>query len=393
VTAQHPARQDLINRNMKCFKNFSVRASKLSLAAGAAVFLAGCAGQQTNVKVPTVSFQGMNFENVETDVAAQHMTMDVLLRFKINNPLGVPLVIPEHQVKLQLDGHDVAVLIQTNVQLVVPAQGYGDEVCRFHFDLARNDFQQYLGRDVPYTLVARVRPVSFANLTLEFEHSDSIRLPLLPKISPIADAPATLAFLGNNATDTIDLTAIRDGMGPFVDGLLNPPDLLGLKKALDLITENISGWNEFKAQWNNFKNSKVKFTVPNGNLEGIQVTVPFRVTNPNEFPIEVPVFAGAAGTQGSASPFTSTKMIPQGASPAAPLNAAARRLDGHGSKDMNLLVTLRWRDLGDSMDLVKLLGVDSGWQKSVEFSGETIFDLGYGPTRIKLDLPITLKKP
>src|SRR5450759_1106798 len=194
---------------MKPFKNLGVRVFVFSSVIVVAGFLAGCAGPQTNVKVPTVSFQGINFENVDTDVAAQHVTMDVLLRFKITNPLGVPLIIPEHQVKLQLDDHDVAALMQTNAQLVVPGQGNASQVYRFHFDLGRNDFQQYLGRDDPYTLVARVRPLSFANLTLEFDHSDSIRLPLLPTVTPIPGAPATLAFLGNNATDTINLTPIR----------------------------------------------------------------------------------------------------------------------------------------------------------------------------------------
>jgi LEA14-like dessication related protein len=380
---------------MKLFTNLGLRVFVFSSVIVVADFLAGCAGPQTNVKVPTVSFQGMNFENVDTDVAAQHVTMDVLLRFKITNPLGVPLVIPEHQVKLQLDDHDVAALMQTNAQLVVPSQGNASEVYRFHFDLGRNDFQQYLGRAVPYTLVARVRPLSFADLTLEFDHSDSIRLPLLPTVTPIPGAPATLAFLGNNATDTIDLTPIRNGMGAFVDGLMNPPGGILVKKALEDVIDAVGGekWDEFKKQWDKFTTSNVKFALPNANLEGIQVTVPFRVANPNDFPIEVPVFAGAAGVQGSASPFTSTKMIPPGVPSVAPLDATARKLDGHGSKDMNLVVTLRWRDLGDSMDFVKLLGLDRNWQKSIQFSGETIFDLGYGPTRIKLDLPVTLRKP
>ena len=380
---------------MKPLRNLGSRGFVFFSVIVLAGFLAGCAGPQTSVKVPTVSFQGMNFENVDTDVAAQHLAMDVLLRFKITNPLGVPLVLPEHEVKLQLDGHDVAALMQTNTQLVVPGQGNASQVYRFHFDLGRNDFQQYLGRDVPYTLVARVRPVSFANLTLEFDHSDSLRLPLLPTIAPILDAPATLAFLGSTATETIDLTPIRNGMGAFVDGLMNPPGGMLVKKALGDVVDAIGGekWEEFKTQWDKFKASNVKFALPNANLEGIRVTVPFRVTNPNDFSIEVPVFAGAAGMQGSASPFTSTKLIPSGVPPAAPLDAAARKLDGHGSKEMNLVVTLRWRDLGDSMDLVKLLGLDGNWQKSIQFSGETIFDLGYGPTRIKLDLPVTLKKP
>src|SRR5450759_5149127 len=108
---------------MKLFTNLGLRVFVFSSVIVVADFLAGCAGPQTNVKVPTVSFQGINFENVDTDVAAQHVTMDVLLRFKITNPLGVPLVIPEHQVKLQLDDHDVAALMQTNAQLVVPSQG------------------------------------------------------------------------------------------------------------------------------------------------------------------------------------------------------------------------------------------------------------------------------
>jgi hypothetical protein len=190
----------------------------------------------------------MNFDNVATDVAAQHLEMDVLLRFKLTNPLDVPLIIPGHQVKLQLDGQDVAALTQeTNTQLVVPGQGNASQVYRFHFDLGGNDFHQYLGRDVPYTLVARVRPVSFANLTLEFDHSD---LPSAAAAAgPHADSERTgecWPCSGGNATDTIDLTPIRNGMGAFVDGLMNPPGGLLVKKALEEVVGAIGGekWEE-----------------------------------------------------------------------------------------------------------------------------------------------------
>ena len=62
---------------------------------------------------------------------------------------------------------------------------------------------------------------------------------------------------------------------------------------------------------------------------------------------------------------------------------------------MNLVVALRWADLRDAsqrMDLLELVK-PGGWQKDLQFSGEPLFDLGYGPTRVKLELPVTLKNP
>ena len=110
------------------------------------------------------------------------------------------------------------------------------------------------------------------------------------------------------------------------------------------------------------------------------------------FSIEVPVFAVGAGVD-PANQFTSTRILPQGLAPTAPLDAAARTLAARSSQDMNVVVTLRWRDLGSTLDFPGLLGLDSHWQLPITFTGETLFDLGYGPTRIKLNLPVTLKQP
>jgi hypothetical protein len=347
-----------------------MRRAAFAFAAGLALLAPGCTTMHA-LGIPNAQFDGITFTQLEVDVASQEATLDVALRFLVDNPTGTRLVIPRHGYAVlmkrpdQPDSAMTRIYTDTKDPRIVPAGG--QTVLEYPMTLSLspatvNQALAYLGWEAVYELQAIVDlgALNPPSGPPTLRHRGRLKLPLPPQIA--IDGPPTFQFVGG--LEHLDLAGIKNLMQPAVDaitsfGVQNIP-LLG------------PAWTSFLTGYNQLRGG---IDYPGPDTEGLKVAVPVRVVNPNHFEIELPSFATAARIAGTTNPVLDLRLTP-GSGTA--LNRAQRTIGGTSSKRLTAESTVRWKDLQDGLpQLLRPNGL-----ASVQLRGSVSVDLGYGPVRI-----------
>lgn len=368
-------------------------AGDLARAAGTALAvvlfaaaLAGCASLR-GLRLPTATFQGVQLTAVQPDLSQAALRLEMAVVFRFTNPLSRDLTVPAHEFRLILDEQE-PLDVRRQPAFDLPAGSVVEVSYPFALDLRPEgplNGLTLLGRDVPYEFVsiAELRlPFSLGSHEMEFSHRGSVRLPLLPVVYPSAAAP-TMALIGD--FETVDLGAIRDVMAPFVDLLVDGtvPGVLGEQSVMDAIIATLelvnddAGelWDDFSEAWDDLRDAPIEVLVPSSLPDGVRMEVPFRVYNPNEFAIDAPQLWIGASLAGS----------PVRLSYLAAGSDGFSRLPARSARTMRFVAELRWSEIQGG-----LVALVSGAQVDVNLAGEATVDVGYGPTRLPVELSVPL---
>lgn len=207
-----------------------------------AALASGCAHS-----LPSAGFDGFAIKQLKPKVAqaaplrVESIAMDLQFDFVVRNPTSRPLVVPEHEFKLDL-GNAYTATHTVPKQTVEPSS-----VLRLqypiHLDLnlqGNNGLKSLLGRDVPYSFSAEAKldlpemlggeggkavdqALSLAGIKddkLVLKHEGTLRLPLPPAIERSTALP-TVQFLGKGGQQvgkdvSAELTSLRQQLAPFV---------------------------------------------------------------------------------------------------------------------------------------------------------------------------------
>jgi LEA14-like dessication related protein len=355
---------------------------RLGLVLTSFAFVVGSCTTFPDARIPTIGYQSISVSAIEPDFGSGQLRLDVDLRFRFSNPLDRSLTIPGHEFHLSVDGEVLPFTVKQQESFVLEPQSVTDVVYPFVFDLGPNSplaVYDLLGRDVPYQFVSSVEialPFFLGNRTFTMSHDGEIRIPLLPSVQLASELP-TLRLLGG--FDTWNVAAIRNVMAPFVDLLINgeflgQPVMDNLMGTLSIVDPGAGVfWQSFVTAWTSFMAGPGSVVVPTGLPDGIRLTIPFDIYNPNQFPIESPRLRADIRLAGrttrlsrlDASPVGSTLIPPQ------------------QTRRMRVLAELRWSEIEGGM-----LSLLSGQSVNVDLDGEVTADVGYGPMRIPVSLAL-----
>jgi hypothetical protein len=347
-----------------------MRRTAFALATCLALLAPGCTTVH-ELGIPNAQFDGITFTQLEADVASQEATLDVALRFLVDNPTGTRLVIPRHGYSVLLKRRDQPDFAMTRIYTdtkdprIVPAGGQA--VLEYPMTLSlspatANQALAYLGWEAVYELRAIVDlgPLNPPSGPPTLKHRGRLKLPLPPRI--VVDGVPTFQFVGD--LEHLDLSGIKHLMQPAVDVIngIGASNIPGLGPAWD---EFVDGFNRLQG----------RIDYPGPDTEGLKIAVPVRVINQNHFDIELPSFASMVRIAGTANPVLDLRLTPGNGTA---LNRAQRRIDPLAFKRLKAESTVRWKDLGDGLS--QLLG-PNGFG-NVQLSGSVSVDLGYGPVKI-----------
>ena len=352
----------------------------------AVVLLASCA-TLPDAPIPTVAFNSIAVTAIEPDFGSGHLRLDVNLRFRFSNPLARSLTVPAHEFHLAVDGQVLPFTVQQQESFVLDPESVNDVVYPFSFDLGPDGplaVIDLLGRDVPYEFVSSVDidlPLTLGTRTFRLSHGGELRIPLLPSVQQAAQSPS-LRLLGSFGTWNV--AAIRNLMAPFVN-LLIDGKVLGvavmdsIMGTLSLANSNADDfWDEFTSAWSNFLDGPGNVVLPTGLPDGIRVTIPFDLYNPNYFPIEAPRLNADMRVSGR-----TTRLSYLDAGPVGNTLIGPRQ-----TRRMRVLAELRWSEIDGGM-----YALHAGQSVDVSLDGEVTTDVGYGPMRIPVSLllPISVQ--
>jgi hypothetical protein len=143
-------------------------------------------------------------------------------------------------------------------------------------------------------------------------------------------------------------------------------------------------WSRFQSAWNGFdpKNYSGTLVVPTALPQGVRISLPVRVRNPNRFPIKLPGFQIAAFGGNRGLQLASLQAVPQGAQdkPAEEQLAEPFELAASTATDLMLVSELSWEQFGG------LLKGMSGNLPPVKLKGQVMVDLGVGQVTIPVDV-------
>ncbi|MGQ1784304.1 hypothetical protein [Saccharicrinis sp. GN24d3] len=275
------------------------------------------------------------------------------------------------------------------------------------------------------------------NHTLTFSYGDTLRFPLMPEIRKITNKPARVVMLGE--METINLEIYKDAFAPFVSSIIDAEfstssgfdfiqqlEDLGLMddigffisglvllpgtpdsrreqwenfvskvKDMDPSGKNImdhfvktyakpvvgnqvvANWNTFKQHWGNFVDEDLLVSYPGKNIYGIKVEIPFKIYNPNYFPVEAPSFFNHFKS-GNWQPLLFQAVPKDGNT----------TIKARSDKEMSLTMQLDWSKSNEG-----ILDFITGNPTSYKMEGETKIDLGYGPMTIVYELPLVPIQP
>lgn len=327
---------------------------------GVLVTSLGCASSNLPVQM-----RGLQLESLRPNLGDGSVELVFLLRFRLNNPSSTSLPILAHTASFQLDGESVGTvehLFPPGLEL--PANGSTELDYRVRLDTGQLD-PGMLGRDVEYRFGAEIElPIPTETepaldalglspqLTLAFE--DTLRLPLLPKVA--LHGTPSLALVGGTLITvprTLDL-ALGGAVRGFVVGGLEG---VGLSDVAD-------DWGDFLDAVLTPNVDIVKMTP----ITGLQAKVPVRISNPNQFEIELPSLGFDFATAGG-DVWTVTQT---------PNDGSLAPKDQPGDhEDVTYESTFSFEGLGDLVipSANRTLAVDAA------------VDLGHGRTQLELRVP------
>ena len=337
-----------------------------------------------NARIPTIAYQSISVSAIEPDFGGGQLRLDVDLRFRFTNPLDRSLTVPAHEFHLAVDDEILPFTVKQQESFVLEPQSVTDVVYPFVFDLGPGSplaAYDLLGRDVPYQFVSSVEialPLFLGSRTFQVTHEGEVRVPLLPSVQLASELP-TLRLLGG--FDTWNVAAIRNVMAPFVN-LLITGEILDQPVMDNVIgTLSIVGpaagvfWQSFVSAWESFLAGPGNVVVPTGLPDGIRLTIPFDIYNPNHFPIESPRLRADIRLAGRTTRLSRLDANPVGSTIIPPQQ----------TRRMRVLAELRWSEIEGGM-----WALVSGQSVNVNLDGEVTADVGYGPMRIPVSLALPI---
>jgi hypothetical protein len=168
-----------------------MRRAAFALAAGLALLAPGCATMH-ELGIPNAQFDGITFTQLEVDVANQEATLNVVVRFLVDNPTGTRLLIPRHGYAVLMglpdrpDSEMTRIYTGTRERRIVPAGGHAVLEYPMTLSLSPTTVNQalaYLGWEAVYELQAIVDlgALNPPSGPLTLRHRGSLKLPLPPQ--------------------------------------------------------------------------------------------------------------------------------------------------------------------------------------------------------------------
>jgi hypothetical protein len=179
------------------------------------------------------------------------------------------------------------------------------------------------------------------------------------------------------AISAINAARQASGLEPINEGSQIGPSLQ-LPSPLDLMGDTAkTQWNGLLASWRSFPPEALRrvLVVPTSLPTGVRLRMPFRLHNPNHFPIATPRFRFELAPASGGAGFARAQVVPRGGGNAATLPARA-------GLDMELVTEFTWSQLGGLVELAR----QNPTVPPVRLSGDVSVDVGYG----QLTLPIQL---
>lgn len=136
-----------------------------------------------------------------------------------------------------------------------------------------------------------------------------------------------------------------------------------------------NNWSNFVSNWNTFLQTPLKFSYPGNRVTGIRLSIPFKVKNPNEFPIDIPSYTGTIA-------LNATNPVSVNIKPSVNNDV----IKAKQVVDMLLEMDLNW-----SQGIQGIANLINGASMNSDFKGRFNFDLGYGPMVIPYNIPLTFK--
>ncbi len=364
----------------------------------AAAALPGCNSRQ----FMPVAFRGVELQSIQPDIAQQALTVKMGLKFRYTNPFSFNLPVPRHGYKLFLNNQPNPVFQHETGVFVIPGHGQTDQTYSFTLNLSSQQFQQLLGKDVPYRFTAAFGlPIPGGNQPdrqVRLEHEDSIRLPKFPEVRLASNAAPRIRLLGDVAK--LDVKAFRDPMVQVGDLLANNLD--GIIDLYLLVNNLLGGRNpstaeraSFKEGWNKFKNDVPNQILVRSNISGLRFELPMSIKNPNQFSIHAPtaVFSlnpSNAPGQSSAISFVALQYTaPDPVIAAGQSMAATLVTEFHWDK---LLLDANNNTIIDPLTAFNTLLRNDTKQINLKLRSDTSVDLGYGPVHVPVTLDLSQLK-
>jgi hypothetical protein len=279
-------------------------------------------------------------------------------------------------------------------------------------------------------------PAQFREGKVSFLHEGTLRLPKLPELSRSPNAQPKVEMIGGavqpGPNPSAALAQLKAALQPFVDTLQTaldskppsftlsgsqvlslagiPSDKLGAaRNVLSKIGINLPGddasitvpvnlptpmdglkrvdsragerWSSFKSAFNQFNPSSFSAPgLPTSFPQGVRVTVPFRLTNPNTFSIRLPGLRLNALRPEDQKLVSSVRTVALAG--ATSTTAEGIVIAAGGSVDMALTTELHWDQLGGLLAQLQ----SGGGPLPPRLQGEIALDVGLGQLTVPIDL-------
>jgi hypothetical protein len=196
-----------------------------------------------------------------------------------------------------------------------------------------------------------------------------------PCIDMFDDAVKGFIDLSFNGTQE---TNLRNDWNNLMEDLTETPEKED--PVIDLVMQTFlpnaqPNLNLLNSQWDAFKAFDPLIVFPGKNVYGIEVVLPFKFINNNQFPIEAPQLL----TETSINLSNGQTYVPV-IFEAAPTTASTT-IPAAGSKEMRMKMRLTWDQGGNGM-----MAFISGQDLSPNLTGKSAIDVGYGPLKFHFNL-------
>lgn len=140
-------------------------------------------------------------------------------------------------------------------------------------------------------------------------------------------------------------------------------------------------WDQFEAAWGHFKNLEFPANMPTPKTRGFRISFPIVFRNPNQFPVELPLFRNSAFISGG-EPF-SIQLRPKNVSEVSMDHISRQQTTVPANSATTLYITFSMNWLDSQMGIYGFL---SGKPLQPDMRGVMSYDFGYGPMYVKYSL-------